>query len=138
MNGFDNLAFCAFCASLHEMEKSMRQKKAKELLLAITSTFLGLFVAVSVSEVFEAQTLSNLFRFPMLFLCGLFIPIDNLPLILRPISYIIPLTYGADILKNAINGDGHIHLDISFFALISLGLLLFVYSIQNVKRKWII
>ena len=42
------------------------------VLIAISSTFLGLFIAVSVSEVFEAQTFSNFFRFPMLFLCGLF------------------------------------------------------------------
>jgi ABC-2 type transport system permease protein len=44
------------------------------LMIAIVSTFLGLFVAVSVSEVFEAQTFSNFFRFPMIFLCGLFFP----------------------------------------------------------------
>nr|WP_259459477.1 ABC transporter permease [Mesotoga sp. HF07.pep.5.2.highcov] len=49
------------------------------LLIAVTSTFLGLFIAVSASEVFEAQTFSNFFRFPMMFLCGLFIPIENLP-----------------------------------------------------------
>ncbi|MCK7507899.1 MAG: ABC transporter permease [Desulfobacterales bacterium] len=45
------------------------------VLIAVVSTFLGLFVAVAVKEVFEAQTLSNFFRFPMLFLCGLFFPI---------------------------------------------------------------
>jgi ABC-2 type transport system permease protein len=38
------------------------------LLIAASSTFLGLFIAVSVSEVFEAQTFSNFFRFPMIFL----------------------------------------------------------------------
>src|SRR5690554_2549290 len=53
-------------------------------LIAVTSTFLGLFIAVSVREVFEAQTFSNFFRFPMLFLCGLFIPINNLPFLMRP------------------------------------------------------
>jgi ABC-2 type transport system permease protein len=42
------------------------------LLMAVTSTFLGLLIAVSVSEIFEAQTFSNFFRFPMIFLCGLF------------------------------------------------------------------
>ena len=36
------------------------------VLIAISSTFLGLFIAVSVKEVFEAQTFSNFFRFPML------------------------------------------------------------------------
>jgi energy-coupling factor transporter ATP-binding protein EcfA2 len=32
------------------------------VMIAIASTFLGLFIAVSVSEVFEAQTFSNFFR----------------------------------------------------------------------------
>jgi ABC-2 type transport system permease protein len=50
--------------------------------LAFASTFLGLFIAVSVSEVFEAQTFSNIFRFPMIFLCGLFLPIGDLPVFL--------------------------------------------------------
>ncbi|MDD3725325.1 MAG: ABC transporter permease, partial [Bacteroidales bacterium] len=40
-------------------------------LISVASTFLGLFIAVAVSEVFEAQTFSNFFRFPMIFLCGL-------------------------------------------------------------------
>lgn len=44
------------------------------VLIAISSTFLGLFIAVSVSEVFETQTFSNFFRFkevlPSLILAG--------------------------------------------------------------------
>ena len=71
------------------------------VLIAVSSTFLGLFIAVSVSEVFEAQTFSNFFRFPMIFLCGLFFPIENLPVFLRPLSYLLPLTYGADLLHGA-------------------------------------
>jgi ABC-2 type transport system permease protein len=66
-------------------------------LIAIASTFLGLVVAVSVSEVFEAQTVSNFIRFPMVFLCGLFFPIENLPSLLQPLAYALPLTYGVDI-----------------------------------------
>ena len=60
-------------------------------LIAIVSTFLGLFIAVSVKEVFEAQTFSNFFRFPMIFLCGLFFPVASLPVFLRPLSYFIAL-----------------------------------------------
>ncbi|PIX20815.1 MAG: ABC transporter, partial [Deltaproteobacteria bacterium CG_4_8_14_3_um_filter_51_11] len=58
------------------------------VLIAVSSTFLGLFIAVSVSEVFEAQTFSNFFRFPMIFLCGLFFPIERLPSVIKPLSYI--------------------------------------------------
>jgi ABC-2 type transport system permease protein len=56
--------------------------------IAVTSALLGLLIAVSAKEVFEAQTFSNFFRFPMLFLCGLFIPVDSLPVILKPISFL--------------------------------------------------
>jgi ABC-2 type transport system permease protein len=73
------------------------------VLIASASAFLGLFIAVSVSEVFEAQTFSNFFRFPMIFLCGLFFPIGSLPVFLRPLSYLLPITYGADLLHGAFN-----------------------------------
>ncbi len=107
------------------------------LFIAITSTFLGLFISVPVSEVFEAQTFLNFFRFPMIFLCGLFLPIQNLPALIRPLSYILPLTYGADILKTSINGTGFISPLISFPVLLGFSLFLFLVSTRNIKKKWI-
>lgn len=107
------------------------------VLIAVTSTFLGLFIAVSVSEVFEAQTFSNFFRFPMMFLCGLFIPIENLPAAIRPLSFALPLTYGADILKSSINADGSVQIWISLLVLLSYSLGLFLISTHNIKKKWI-
>jgi ABC-2 type transport system permease protein len=106
-------------------------------LIAVTSTFLGLFIAVSVSEVFEAQTFSNFFRFPMVFLCGLFIPLADLPAVIRPLSYCLPLTYGADILKTAISGQGQIGPGLNFLVLIGFIVFLFIFSTTNVKRRWI-
>lgn len=107
------------------------------ILVAVTSTFLGLFIAVSVSEVFEAQTFSNFFRFPMMFLCGLFIPIENLPTFLRPLSYILPLTYGADVLKQSINQSGRIQPWISLLVLIGFATGLFLISTRNIQKRWI-
>jgi Universal stress protein family/ABC-2 type transporter len=54
-----------------------------ELLL---TAFLGLFIAVAVSEAFVAQTFINFFRFPMILLCGLFFTIEKLPVFLKPLS----------------------------------------------------
>jgi ABC-2 type transport system permease protein len=107
-------------------------------LIAVSSTFLGLFIAVSVSEVFEAQTFSNFFRFPMLFLCGLFFPVGRLPALLRPLSYIMPLTYGADLLHGAVNRAGHMPLALDFALLATFCVLLFGLSLRNVRRKWIV
>ncbi len=108
------------------------------ILIAIVSTFLGLFIAVSVSEVFEAQTFSNFFRFPMIFLCGLFFPIISLPIFIRPLSYVLPITYGVDILHGAINGKHIMSLSLNFVILGAFCLCLFLLSLRNINRKWII
>ncbi len=108
------------------------------VLIAISSTFLGLFIAVSVSEVFEAQTFSNFFRFPMLFLCGLFFPLAQLPVWLRWLSYALPLTYGADLLHAAIHRPAAIPSALSFGMLVAFCILLFAFSLRNVRCKWIV
>ena len=107
------------------------------VLIAVSSTFLGLFVAVSVSEVFEAQTFSNFFRFPMIFLCGLFFPIEQLPFWLRPLSYLLPLTYGADVLHGAVNQAAHRPVALNLAVLAAFCAVLFVVSLRNIRTKWI-
>ncbi len=107
------------------------------VLISVSSTFLGLFVAVSVSEVFEAQTFSNFFRFPMLFLCGLFFPLAQLPVWLRPLSYVMPLTYGADLLHGSIHRSPILPWAVNFGMLAVFCALLFAFSLFNVRRKWI-
>jgi len=107
-------------------------------MIAIVSTFMGLFIAVSVSEIFEAQTFSNFFRFPMIFLCGLFFPIDQLPVFLKPLSYILPITYGADILHGALRDGNFMAFPLDFLILGAFCLVLFVFSLRNIRRKWIL
>lgn len=108
------------------------------VLMAVVSTFLGLFIAVSVSEVFEAQTFSNFFRFPMIFLCGLFFPIERLPLVLKPLSYAMPLTYGVDVLHGAVLGGMNMGLALDF-ALLGVSVVgLFALSLHNIRRRWIL
>ncbi len=107
------------------------------LLIAVSSTFLGLFIAVSVKEVFEAQTFSNFFRFPMIFLCGLFFPIEQLPVWLRPVSYVLPLTYGADVLHGSIGGMNRMSPGLDLGLLAGFCAALFWISLRNIRRKWI-
>ncbi|MFO7708198.1 MAG: ABC transporter permease [Desulfobacterales bacterium] len=107
------------------------------VLISVSSTFLGLFIAVAVSEVFEAQTFSNFFRFPMIFLCGLFFPITALPIFLKPLSYLLPLTYGADILHGAFHGGNTMPIGLDFALITLFCALLFFLSIRNIHRKWI-
>ncbi len=108
------------------------------ILIAVVSTFLGLFIAVSVREVFEAQTFSNFLRFPMIFLCGLFFPLSSLPVFLLPLSYALPLTYGVDILRGAITGEHMLPLAANFIVLAAFCAGLFMLSLRNVRRRWLL
>jgi ABC-2 type transport system permease protein len=107
------------------------------VMVAVASTFLGLFIAVAVTEVFEAQTFSNFFRFPMVFLCGLFFPVEKLPVFLKLLSYALPLTYGADALHGAVHGGQVIPYALDFTLLGVFCAVLFAASLWNIKRKWI-
>ena len=135
VNAFIPIFFAVFLTDLSGIRWLLALAAA--FLIAVTSTMLGLFIAVAVKEVFEAQTFSNFFRFPMVFLCGLFIPIQSLPPVLQPLSYMLPLTYGADVLKTAISQNGQIGLTLNIAALLLFTVGLFAISIRSVRRKWI-
>ena len=106
-------------------------------LISVSSTFLGFFIAVAVSEVFEAQTFSNFFRFPMIFLCGLFFPVSALPVFLKPLAYALPLTYGADLLHGAVNRSSMLPTAVDIPVLAGFCVVLFFLSLRNIKRRWI-
>ncbi len=108
------------------------------LLIAVTSTLLGLLIATSAKEVFEAQTFSNFFRFPMLFLCGLFVPIASLPMPLQPLSYCLPLTYGVDLLNGGLRQSAMMSVWANAAILAGFALLLFWLSLRNIEKKWIL
>lgn len=134
-NAFVPIVIAAFLTDLSGITWSLIVPAI--VLIGIVSTFLGLFIAVSVSEVFEAQTFSNFFRFPMIFLCGLFFPITALPIFLLPLSYILPLTYGVDILHGAIHGEHIMAFALDFVILGAFCVGLFALSLYNVRRRWI-
>jgi ABC-2 type transport system permease protein len=136
LNAFVPVAMAAFFTDLSGLMWGIFLPTV--LLIAIASAFLGLFIAVSVSEVFEAQTFSNFFRFPMIFLCGLFFPIANLPVFLRPLSYVLPLTYGVDLLHGAIRAQNALSYALDFAIITFFCLVLFVMSLRNIHRRWIL
>jgi len=76
------------------------------VLIVILSLFvfssMGALVCVSVKEVFEAQTLLNIPRFLMIFLCGVVFPVAALPPVLKQIAYVLPLTYTVEGLQQSL------------------------------------
>lgn len=135
-NAFVPVIFAAFFVNLGAINWGVVVLAV--LLIAITSTLLGLLIAVSAKQVFEAQTFSNFFRFPMLFLCGLFIPLSSLPVFVRPVSFLLPLTYGTDILNGAIAGANLLSPMLCYGILLAFAAGLFLVCLRNINRKWIL
>ncbi len=135
-NAFVPVVFAAFFIDLSGI--SWGAVFLAVFLIAVTSTLLGLMIAVSAKEVFEAQTFSNFFRFPMLFLCGLFLPVSSLPFFLRPISYLLPLTYGTDLLSGSILGVSMLSPVLCIAILLAFAAALFAFCQYNIRRKWIL
>ena len=135
LNAFVPVLLAAFFVSLAGV--NWPALLAGVVLTAVSSAFLGLLVAVSVAEVFEAQTISNFFRFPMVFLCGLFFPLQKLPAWLRPFSFALPPTYGADIMHQATGRPGLLPLWLDLLILAACCLGLFLASIRTINRRWI-
>jgi ABC-2 type transport system permease protein len=96
----------------------------------------GTLVSVAVKEIFDAMTLANFFRFPMIFLCGVFIPVSALPSFLHPLAYALPLTYSVDLIRFFITGSYDIvHPAVSVVVLIIYSTVLFYLSVFVLKRR---
>jgi ABC-2 type transport system permease protein len=87
------------------------------VLSAAAFSAMGALVSVAVKEVFEAQTLANVFRFPMMFLGGVFVPVASFPPGLEVVARLLPLTYAVEALDVAMTGGS------STTAIVALGIL---------------
>lgn len=73
---------------------------------AVAFLSLGFVISSFARNSEAAASLSNAVTFPMLFLSGVFFPVDNAPDWLQPITKIIPLTYLADGLRDVMVRGG--------------------------------
>ncbi len=105
------------------------------VLTLLTLSALGALVAVSVKEVFEAQTLSNFFRFPMVFVCGVFIPVETMPLALQAVAYLLPLTYSVNALRLATSQELSTVGPLANVAAIVLFLILFLVACEWILKR---
>ncbi len=79
-------------------------------LALLFSTFsilsIGFVIASLVPTARFAQPIATVILYPMLGLCGLFVPIESLPPAMQALSRIVPLTYAVSLLKGIFSGDG--------------------------------
>jgi ABC-2 type transport system permease protein len=104
------------------------------LLSAAAFAALGAFVSVAVREIFEAQTLANFVRFPMMFLGGVFTPLAAMPTSLKVIARLLPLTYSVEALRAGLDGASLGAAWVDLAALVGFTALLFFPAVLILRR----
>ena len=69
-------------------------------------------------------------KFPVVFISGVFIPLDELPVWGQGIAYISPLTYFTDIARSCVQGQGHLPLVVDFGVLIAFTALFLLVAMK--------
>lgn len=78
------------------------------LLASFSFTGIGTIISGLASEPREAMMLSNLLRFPMMFLGGVFFSVDAMPMPLPYVARTMPLTYATEALRAIQIGDASV------------------------------
>jgi ABC-2 type transport system permease protein len=105
------------------------------ILSAAAFSALGVLVSVAVNEVFEAQTLANALRFPMIFLGGAFVPVASLPFALQIVARLLPFTYGVEGLRVALGQGSPVSAIPDMGVLSAFTAILFVISTRILARR---
>ncbi len=82
----------------------------------------------------DVMMLSSLIKFSMLFISGIFIPLDKLPVYGKAVAFLSPLTYLVDSLRYATNTDGYLPLWLDFAMLFLFTIIFLSMGIHIHKR----
>jgi len=78
--------------------------------------------------------LSSMIKFPLVFISGIFIPIEEMPLWGKTISSISPLTYFTDLARYSIQGQSYYPIALDFTVLVAFTILFLVTAIKIHER----
>jgi len=106
------------------------------LLASFCFSSLGVLLASpSVRAPSHIMMFSSLIRFPLIFISGIFIPLENLHGIARILTYLSPITYLVDIFNFSFKGESSISLIIDFTALFAFTVVFMYLSNRFHKRN---
>ena len=95
----------------------------------------GLFLSAPFRDIPEAMPPATVVRIAMVFISGVFIPIEAMPMALQIVAYSLPLTYSVDALRQAMGGSINIQMFlIDLVVQIFYSLVFLVATIQMLKK----
>jgi ABC-2 type transport system permease protein len=94
-----------------------------------------LFAAYPTESPGDIMSMLNLVRLPLIFISGVFIPIESIPSIGQVAAFFSPLTYGNDLIQAAYHGHTHFNplLDV---AMLCIFILFFQIFANQLYKRW--
>ena len=83
----------------------------------------------------NVMMLSNMVRLPLLFVGGIFVPVEGMPGWGRALAFVSPLTYSCDLARHSLSGEGALPLPWDMVALSAFALAFVVVGIELHKRN---
>ena len=105
------------------------------MLAAFCFASLGtLFSALPTDKPSNVMMLSNVVRLPVIFISGVFVPLKELPLLVRRIAVFSPVTYAVDVMRYLLGQESYFSAEISLSMLLFFSILLFGLSVFLHKK----
>ena len=106
------------------------------ILYAIGMQGLGILFSTAAKSEFQAVQFVPLVILPSIILAGVFWPIEAMPLLIRPLSLFIPLTYLNNALRSVmIRGWGLAEIWTDILALLIFAVVMFLISVNVMHRR---
>jgi len=74
--------------------------------------------------------LSSMIKFPLVFISGIFIPVEELPVWGKTVASISPLTYFTDLARYSISGNSYYPIELDFIVLAAFAIIFLVAAIK--------
>lgn len=104
-------------------------------LLAVVSVTLGILLSSAAKREAQAVQFIPFIVLPTFLLAGIFWPVEAIPSILRPLSYLIPPSYAVEAMRSVIlRGWGLGDIWIEIVALLGFALVFLVASVRSLQR----
>ncbi len=103
--------------------------------IAFTTTSMGIVIASRMTSFEGFGTIANFVIMPMFFLSGALFPLEEVPLWLKVLAHLNPLTYGVDQLRWILFGVHHFPIALDFFFNLLFSGLTLVLAIAMFRRS---
>ena len=106
------------------------------LLTAFCFATMGtLFAAYPTESPGDIMSMLNMVRLPLIFISGVFIPVESIPSVGQALIYVSPLTYGNDLIRAAYSGSTHFS-PLADIAMLCIFILIFQTAANRLYKKF--